>query len=473
MKQLDWTAQTAVALLLSLCACLRSGDLAAQPGVFPGSVNFGPVPVGSSSTSEFVQLRNNTGSALAITQIAAVSSPFQLVSSNCAPLPITLQPLGLCTLEYRFSPTVAGPASTNVAVNWQAGPGNTGTVFIPLSGSGVGPVLSISPRPLDFGAVRVGTSTAPQSVTLANTGQGTLDIQQIQTPPVPFSIASAGCPQPPFSLAAGTSCTLDFQFMPTATGVFSAQPGVTSSTIGSVNSIELSGSGVAPAILLSPTLIDFGAIGIGANSQRLLQIINPGQVPLSVAGISAGTPLLPQFSLMPGSCGIPPFQVPPGGAFCDVLMSFTPTATGPVQQQISFDSDAFSGSPNFTLQGSGLDLFISVTPMLTDFGSLLQGQVSPPETVRVENTGGDPIDLAFSFPVLPLNNPFLLQPGSCSDPITLPPGAHCDLIWVFAPTQSGTFDLLGRVTSGAATSPDEFMLTGIGLSELLFADGFE
>lgn len=64
----------------------------------------------------------------------------------------------------------------------------------------------------------------------------------------------------------------------------------------------------------------------------------------------------------------------------------------------------------------------------------LVGQASSDQVIRVLRVGGDPVDLTFSFPVGPSNNPFLLQPGLCSHPINSPSAVECKLIWRFAPS---------------------------------------
>src|SRR5436305_4811557 len=66
-------------------------------------------------------------------------------------------------------------------------------------------VVSFSPTLLSFGNVEVGTSSAPKSVTLTNTGTSSLTITKIQMtlPNAPdFLLAPAGdCPITPSTLA--------------------------------------------------------------------------------------------------------------------------------------------------------------------------------------------------------------------------------------------------------------------------------
>jgi len=459
--------------LALLLWALHSVAALAQPSVLPNPLDLGSVDIGSTN-SGFVQLRNFSGSPLAIVSVQTAQAPFQQIFSNCQPLPFTLNNLDTCSLEYEFTPSAAGPFSQSLQVLWQAGPSNSGSVFINLEGSGSAPALTITPDPLDFGQALVNTTAGPLSVFLTNTGQATLDIQSIDSAVQPFAFAGGSCPQPPFSLPpnTGNSCTLDVEFAPFNTGPETQQLAVVSNATGPSSAINLEGEGVAPDIMLVPTTLDFGGVGVGASAGAILQIINGGLWPLDVFGISAGTPLLPEFSMLPGICGFPPFQVPPG-AMCDLVFEFQPALIGPLQQTVNLDHNAFTGSGSFVLQGEGLDLSIDVSPGQLDFGVVDVGDTSQGQSVTLLNTGSEPIDVTFSFSTVPFNNPFLLQAGSCPDPVTLQPASSCRMEYVFAPTEPGQFLLGVRVESGAATSPDAYSVVGETPPDAIFADGFE
>lgn len=84
-----------------------------------------------------------------------------------------------------------------------------------------GPVLVVTPFPLDFGTVTVGAVAGPGTLQLENTGGAVLDISQIDPVPVPFSDMGTGtCPAAPLLLAPGQSCTMELAFAPTVIGVY-------------------------------------------------------------------------------------------------------------------------------------------------------------------------------------------------------------------------------------------------------------
>src|SRR5208337_3294665 len=99
---------------------------------------------------------------------------------------------------------------------------------ISLTGTGQAPSVSLSPSSLAFGGQMVGTTSAPQSVTLANTGNGTLSITSISASGDFAETNTCGS-----SVAAGASCTISVTFTPTATGTRTGAVSITDNAAGS------------------------------------------------------------------------------------------------------------------------------------------------------------------------------------------------------------------------------------------------
>src|ERR1043166_1101968 len=79
------------------------------------------------------------------------------------------------------------------------------------------PAVTFAPTSLTFAAQPIGTTSAPQSITVSNTGTGSLFINSAATRganPLDFTQVSDGCSG--LTLAAGTSCTVSITFSPTA-----------------------------------------------------------------------------------------------------------------------------------------------------------------------------------------------------------------------------------------------------------------
>jgi len=115
-----------------------------------------------------------------------------------------------CTIRVSFRPTATGARAGMLTVAEDA-PGGEHTVS--LTGEGTMPAVSLSPKGLEFGTQKVGTTSASQVVTLTNTGVVPLSIEGIATSGDFAQRNDCGG-----SLAAGTSCTISVTFAPTAGG---------------------------------------------------------------------------------------------------------------------------------------------------------------------------------------------------------------------------------------------------------------
>jgi hypothetical protein len=154
----------------------------------------------------------NTGSAtLNVTGVSVSSAQFKVTG----PTSTSIAPGSSYTYSVSFAPTTVSTVngtltfSTNSAVAVPA---------VALSGTGVSGTasVSLSPSSLTFGSQTVNTTSAGQTVTLANTGTATLSISSISAS-TNFK-QSNGCGS---SLAVGASCNIAVTFAPTATGTIS------------------------------------------------------------------------------------------------------------------------------------------------------------------------------------------------------------------------------------------------------------
>jgi len=133
---------------------------------------------------------------------------------------------------------------------------STGTPVVVISYTA--PIL-VSPSSIDFGSQAVGSSSAPKTVTLSDTGSdaiavGAVDI--IGTNAADFSVSSDNCSGT--SVAAGSQCTVQVRFAPAATGSRSATLRFTDDATGSPHSVSMSGVGT--------TLADVGVTISGPSS---------------------------------------------------------------------------------------------------------------------------------------------------------------------------------------------------------------
>lgn len=153
--------------------------------------------------------------------------------------------------------------------------GNVGRVN--FEGVGAAPALTIAPDPLTFPDQPAGTTSAPGTVTLTNTGSADVAILAIDPAVAPFAevTADSTCSPLPFTLAPSESCTLVYTYTPAAPGDEDDQViDVTTDVAGATDSFVLQGNAPALVVTEIPTLSEVGLVALvilllGAATLRL------------------------------------------------------------------------------------------------------------------------------------------------------------------------------------------------------------
>ncbi|NCT67341.1 MAG: ExeM/NucH family extracellular endonuclease [Rhodanobacteraceae bacterium] len=137
--------------------------------------------------------------------------------------------------------------------------------------------LTITPTSLAFGNQVLGTTSAPASVTLANSGTAALDVTALTVANAPFARVGGTCTTTlPITLAAGANCTLSYAFTPSATGPASQTLTVTANTPGS-GTIALSGMGTVPQADVAVTITDGREfVQVGETLNYVITVSNAG-----------------------------------------------------------------------------------------------------------------------------------------------------------------------------------------------------
>jgi hypothetical protein len=131
--------------------------------------------------------------------------------------------------------------------------------------------VTIAPASHDFGNQNVGSTSAPFSITLSNTGGSSFNVTAVTPAATPFAQSGGSCGAVPFSIAAGASCTLDYTFSPTAAGAANQSFTVTASAAGDPG-FSLSGTGVAVTHTVTPSV----GTPAGSISPNTPQVVNDG-----------------------------------------------------------------------------------------------------------------------------------------------------------------------------------------------------
>jgi sugar lactone lactonase YvrE len=231
----------------------------------PPAINFAATAAGTtSSDSPQTVTVENIGNASLVFPVPstgvnpAISSNFTLNGGAASACPVLTassgQPGSLaagasCVLPISFQPAATGTVFGTLTLtdnNLNAAPPAYATQTIALSGAA--PVATISATMLAFGPQPVQTASAPQQVTLTNTGSAALTITSIAVAGTnPFAFVF---PNPcGASLAPGANCAITGHLTPTAAGPMAATLSIADNASGSPQMLGLSGLGVYPVTI--------------------------------------------------------------------------------------------------------------------------------------------------------------------------------------------------------------------------------
>ncbi len=210
-------------------------------------------------------------------------------------------------------------------------------VYPPYPPNGV----TAQPSALNFGSVPTGSTSAAQTVTVANPTNTAASVSGIAITGDFKQTNNCGS-----AIAANGSCTVSVTFGPTATGARSGT--LTVNAGGVTNTVSLAGTGTAPGPVLSanPGSLAFASTVVGSHaSPQTVTIANTGTTGATVSGVS----VTGDFS-QTNNCG-----TIAAGASCAVTVTFTPSTGGTRTGTLTVNSNANNSPTTVGLSGSGID----------------------------------------------------------------------------------------------------------------------
>lgn len=424
--------------------------------VDPTTVDFGEVAAGETSPPEVVTV-TNTGAAPVVVSVAVGCCGFRSVTppsgTECR---FTRLATGdSCAIGLVFQPDDGGSYDSALFVENDSE--TLGSIEVPLNGEGIGPELTLDVNRVRFSGVVIGEQSAPEPVTVTNTGDGPVTVTSVSASPGlgdgPFVLSDDRCTD--VELAPAESCVVDVAFAPVAAAEARETLAVqgTDGNVTPETSATLTGVGLLPR---TPEAIDFGGVVVGQVSlPRTVIITNPTDTTLDI--FTLGTFDDEVFPVERTSCG----EELAAGASCEVEVRFKPQEPGDTGDRF----DVFAG-PSRTnaaslvavpLTGTGVEPAPEVTPSTieVDFGEVTVGEISPAQEVTFTNTGN--VDVTFAEVTDP---GFVLDPADCTE-VTLEPGASCTVTVRFAPIAAGplTDTLVAATSAGEVT----VTLSGTGI----------
>jgi hypothetical protein len=318
-----------------------------------------------------------------------------------------------------------------------------GTQTVSLTGTGVlAPVVSFSPASLTFSAQQVGTSSSAQSVILKNIGDATLTISSI-TVSGDFSQTNT-CGS---SVAMNASCTLRVIFKPTAGGTRTGAVTITDNAIPTSQAVSLTGTGTAPAVVLSVTSLVFPAQAVGTSSSaQSVTVKNTGGATLTITSIAAAG----DFS-QTNNCG----SSLAAGSSCTLSVTFKPTAAGARSGAVTLTDNASPATQTVSLSGTGTVPIVSLSPTSLTFPTQTVGTSSSAQSVTLKNTGSATLRITS---VTVTGN--FSQTNTCGASVAA--GSGCSLSVTFKPTVTGTRTGTVTFTDNASPTTQTISLKGTG-----------
>lgn len=429
----------------SVTAAISVSATAASPQpkltVSPAILDAGSATVGSKTTSNITL--SNTGTAdLTISIITVLGAPFN-VTGIATPKVISAGQSVVVGVTY--APAAAGTDSGSISIvsNDPASPAT-----IALSGSGTNvPVghLAINPSTLTFGNVSVGSSSV-LTATVTNNGQGAVHISQVFASGTGFSDKGLATPA---TLAAGQSAQVQVTFAPTATGLVGGTVGISSDAPGAAPGLALSGTGVQPAISVSPGSISFGSLVDGQSKSQTVTITNPGTANLTVTQLGSTA------SGVSVSGVTTPLTIAAGQSSTFSVL-YAPQTAGSTSGSITIASNAPASPASVAVSGTGVaaTTTLAVGPASLSFGNVNIGS-SANKTVTIANSGNS----AATISQVGVSGQGLAVSG-VSTPLTLTPGQSASLSVKFSPATTSAVN--GSVSIVSQSGTTSVSVTGSG-----------
>lgn len=422
---------------------------AAAAAVAPTAVAFGTQTIGTVSSARTVTLSNTGSLPLAIGSIAlsGTNAADFAQSNTCGAslaAPVAPATATSCTITLTFSPAAVGArtASLTIAVSDPVHP----TLAVALGGTGVRPIVGVSSLAVAFGTQLISTSSAAQTVTVSNTGNGALQVSGIvlggaNSGDFAQSTTCGNGLAPPVAPATSTSCAISVTFRPTALGTRAATLTINSNDPTNPH-VVVSLSGAGTALSLSATALSFAPQLVGTSSvAQTVTLSNGGTTSVAITGIAAGGTNAADFTVA-NNCG----ATLAAARSCTITVRFAPTASGARAATVSIrDSDPTSPQ-SVVLAGTAIAPVLSVSSTALTFNSPLNVR-SAAQTITVSNPGSSPLMIT-GIALAGTNANQFAQTNTCGT--TVLTGMSCTISLTFTPTSASPLSKSASLTIGVA-----------------------
>lgn len=310
-----------------------------------------------------------------------------------------------------------------------------------------GAIIQLSPTTINFGNQTVGLTQGTGTETVTNTGNISLTITSIAFTgnQATVTILSNTCGA---AVAPGGSCAITLNWMPEL-GALNDSMVLTDNAANSPQSVSLTGTGVQPAVTLSPTSLTFPTQIVFTTSKvQTVTLTNTGLGILSISKIATTGPFK-----QTNTCSS---TVNPGNT-CTLSVTFTPTKSGSLTGSVSITDNAPGSPQKVSLKGTGTD--IQLTPTSLNFGNQPVGTKSLPKKITLSNKASVTVSIT-SISIVGTDASDFAQTNTCGTSVA--GGASCFITVTFTPSAKGTRSASVSISDNGGGSPQKVSLKGTG-----------
>jgi len=339
-----------------------------------------------------------------------------------------------------------GPSTHSITATYKGDANFASSTSPVLSQVVLGAAAKLSPTSLSFGNQTLGTSSAPQPITIKNTGDVPLTFTSITITGTNLgSFAQTNnCGS---SIAGGATCTISVTFDPKAAGSLSAAVTFSDNAPSKVQKVPVTGVGVLPAVQLSPASLTFPKQVIFTTSTtQTATLKNTGLGILKITSIVATGPFA-----QTNTCGA---TMAPG-ASCSISVTFSPKTIGTLTGSVTFTDNASSKTQKLTL--TGVATALKLTPADENFGTQPVNTTSLPKTITLSNKSDATVSIT-SITIVGVNAGDFSQTNTCGTSVAS--GASCFIKVKFTPSATGVRSAAVSVSDNGGGSPQKVGLTG-------------
>jgi hypothetical protein len=431
----------------------------------PSPLAFPSQAINTTSTAQTVTFTNQ--GLLYNAGISAPTSDNTVFTPTLGTCTTGLAPGATCQISVTFTPTAAQSYTGNItsSISSSGGGPNTTATFA-VTGTGTAPAAPqavLTPTTFTFPSTNIG-STMTEAFTLSNPGTAPLTgivttLSGANTADYSISNNCSG------TLAAGSTCSVTLNFIPQATGTFTATVNVADNATGSSQTATVTGTGTpapAPAVTLSPTSLTFPSTQVGSTATaQTIMVTNSGNAHLTLSSINVTGANAADFTESGTTCSTTGGTIA-AGASCMINVTFTPASAGSFIGGITIGDNATGSPQTVPVSGTGTPAPAPqavLTPSSLSFPSTTVGATSAAQTLTLSNSGNASLSIS-SITVTGTNTADFAKTTTCS--ALLAAGSTCTISVTFTPASAASFTAAITVTDNATGSPQTTSLSGTG-----------